>query len=112
MVLSWLRAGVLIDRFTQGLAGLEVRHALLRDGHGLAGAWVAAHARRAVGHGKTAETPDFDALSAHQSIAHGIQDGLDGQLGIALRELGKARRKFIDEIGSGHAAGLYESGRA
>ena len=63
MVLSWLRAGALIDRFTQGLAGLEVRHALLRDGHGLAGAWVAAHARRAVGHGKTAETPDFDALS-------------------------------------------------
>ena len=40
--------GALVYRFAQGFTRLEVRDAHYREGYGVAAAWVAAHARRAV----------------------------------------------------------------
>ena len=91
--------------FAQSLAGLEMRHALGGNLNGLAGAGVAAYAGLAVIDGKAAKAANFNAVTAHQSIAHCIQNGFDGQFGIALVELAKLGGKFFDEIGSGHRDG-------
>ena len=73
-------------------------YALGRDGYGLAAAGVAPHAWGAVVDGETAKTPDLDAMPTHQGIAHGVQNGLDGVLGIAVGELAKAGGQFFNEV--------------
>ena len=90
--------GALVYRFAQGFAWLEVGYALFRDRHGFAAAWIAAHARRAVVDREAAKAADLDAVPAHQGLAHGIQNGLDGVFGIAVGELAKAGGQFFDEV--------------
>lgn len=92
----------LVNGFTQGFAGLEVGHAFLRNMYGFAAAWVAAHACEAVVDGKAAKAADFNALSAHQGIAHRIQNGFDCEFGVALRQLTETCSQFFDEIRTGH----------
>ncbi|GGH65973.1 hypothetical protein GCM10010975_34330 [Comamonas phosphati] len=75
--------------------------------HGFAAAGVAADAGRAVVDGEAAETADFNPVSVHQGIAHSVQNGFDGLLGIALIELAKPGGKFFDEIGSGHRTARF-----
>src|SRR3569832_675084 len=82
--------GALVDRFAQGLARLEVRHALFGDVHAFARTRVAAHARRAPVDREAAEAADLDAVPAHERGAHRGENRLDGVLGIAMRELRKS----------------------
>ena len=63
-----------------------------------------ADAGLAVIDGKTAKTANFNAVTAHQGITDGIQNGFDGLFGITLVELAKLGGKFFYEIGSGHRA--------
>ena len=58
---------------------------------------------------ETAKAPDLDAVPTHQGIAHRVQYGLDGEFGIAVRELTKAGGQFFDEVGAGH--GVLGHGR-
>src|SRR5690606_42026366 len=76
--------GALVDLLAQGLAGLEVGHALLGNHHALARTRVASDARRAAIDRETAEAPDLDAVALHQGVAHGVEDRLDGELGISV----------------------------
>ena len=92
----------LVHGFAKCLAWLEMRHALFRNGHRLATARIAAHAGWAVVHRKTAKAPDLDAVPSHQGFAHGIQNGFDGEFGIAVRQLTKAGGQFFNEVGAGH----------
>ena len=91
-----------VDRFAQGLARLEVRHQLLGDHHLLAAARVAPDAGRSAVDGEAAEAADLDAVAARQRVRHGVEDGLDGELGVALRELREAFGEMGDEVGAGH----------
>ena len=93
-----------VHGFAQGLARLEVGHPLFRNGHTFPAAGVAAHAGRAVVDGEAAKAPDFDAVAAHQRVAHGLQDVLDRRLRIAVRELAKTGCQFFHQVGSGHGA--------
>src|SRR5690242_3746843 len=85
-----------IDRLTQGLARLEVRHALLGDLNAFARTRIAPDARRTPVHREAAKTADLDAMATHQGVAHRVKDGLDGVLGVAVRELREAGREFFD----------------
>ena len=38
----------------------------------------------------------------HQGFADGVEQCLDGEFGIAVRELAEAGGKLFNEIGSGH----------
>ncbi len=88
----------LVHGFPQRLSRFEMRHALFRNGHGLAAARITSHAGRAVVHRKAAKAPDLDAVSAHQGVAHGIQDGLDREFCIAVGELTKAFGQLFNEV--------------
>jgi hypothetical protein len=98
--------GLRADGFTQGLARLEVRHAPLGDVHALAGARVAAQARRPAIDREAAEAADLDAVSTDQCVAHRVQNGLDGCIGVALRQLAEALGQQFDEIGTGHVTDI------
>jgi hypothetical protein len=63
---------------------------------------IAAHARRAPVDREAAEAADLDAVAPHQCVAHGVEDGLDGVLGVAVGELAETGGQFFDEVGSGH----------
>ena len=89
LVVGGGRCALEVHGFAQGLAGFEMRHPLFGDVDRFTAAGIAANARRAAGHGEAAKATDLDALAMHQGIAHGILDGFDGVLGIALCELGK-----------------------
>src|SRR6478735_8250149 len=94
--------GLGVDRLAQRLARLEMGHALLGDLHAFTGARIASDARRAPVDREAAEAADLDPMAAHQRVAHGVEDGLDGVFGVAVRELRKAGCEFFDEIGAGH----------
>ena len=72
--------------------------------HAFAGARIAPHARRAPVDREAAEAADLDPVPAHQRVAHGVKNGLDGVFGVAVRELAEARGEFFDEIGAGHGS--------
>src|SRR5690606_1108491 len=72
--------GARIDRFSQGLARLEVGHALFGDLDALARARVAPDAWWTPVHREAAEAADLYAMAAHHGVAHGVEDGLDGVL--------------------------------
>ena len=84
-------------------------HAFFWNGHRFAAARIAAHAGWAMVDGEAAKAPDLDAVPLHQGIAHCVQNGLDGEFGIAVRELTKAGGQFFDEVGAGH--GVLGHGR-
>ena len=44
----------------------------------------------------------LDAITAHQGRSEGIEDHLDGIVGILRHELGKALRQPVDELRFGH----------
>src|SRR3954447_15665398 len=92
----------LVHRFAQRLARLEMRHAVFRDVHAFAGTGIASHARRPAVDREAAEAADLDAVPAHERIAHRVQDGLDGVLGVAVRQLTETGGQFFDEVRSCH----------
>jgi hypothetical protein len=47
-------------------------------------------------HSKAAKTTNFDAMTFAKASGHGIEDGLDGLLGIAQRELPHARSQAFN----------------
>jgi len=94
----------IVDRFTQCLARLEVRHPFLGDGHTFAAARIAPHAGRSPVDRKAAETADLDPMSSHQGVIHRVQDGLDGELGVAMGELAKPIGQFFNKVRTGHEA--------
>ena len=50
-------------------------------------------------------------VAARQGVAHGVQDGLDRELGVALRELREPVREAGDEVRSGHVVLAGGQGR-
>src|ERR1700712_1648570 len=100
---------LLVDGLSQGLARLEVGHQLFRDGDLLAGARVAAHARRAPADRETAESADLDAVSARERVGHRIEHGLDRELGVTHRDLRKTLSELSNKIRSSHAVPKGES---
>jgi len=90
----------------QLLAWLEVWNEFFRDQNLFARTWVAAHAGRAAVDREAAKATNFDSVAPRQGIGHGVQDGLDGKLGVALGELSKALGQASHEIGSSHEEGL------
>ncbi|MPM68801.1 hypothetical protein SDC9_115735 [bioreactor metagenome] len=99
----------LIHGLAQGLARLEVGHTLLGNGYGLAAARVAAHSGRAAGDGEAAKAANFDPMTAHQRVADCVENGFDGDFGIALRQLREAGGQFLNKVRSGHVdiANIY-----
>ena len=95
-----------VDAFAQGFARLEVWNEFFRDQNLFARTWIAAHAGRTTVDGEAAKAPNFDSVAPRQGIGHGVQDGLDGKLGVALGELSKALGQASHEIGSSHEEGL------
>src|SRR4051812_7921353 len=92
----------LVHRLAQRLARLEVRNALLRDVHALAGSRIASHAGRAAVDREAAEAADLDAVAAHQCVAHRVEDGLDGVLRVAMGQLAESGGQFFYEVATGH----------
>ncbi len=90
--------GAPIDRFAQGFSGLEMGHPFFGDGHACTAARVASHARWPAIDGKTAEPPDFNPVSGYQCVVHGVKDGLDGELRIAMGQLAKPVGQLLNEI--------------
>jgi hypothetical protein len=70
--------------------------------HAFPSARVATHALRAPIDRKAAKTPNLNAVSAHQGIAHRIEHGLDGRIGVAVGQLAHTFRQQLNKIGSGH----------
>ena len=91
-------SGALVDFFAQGLARLEMGNALFRNGNAFTAAGVPADTRWAAVDREAAETTDFNAMATFQGVAHGIQNGLDRKLCIAVRQLGKARRQLFYKV--------------
>src|SRR4051812_10804597 len=92
-----------IDPLAQLLAGLEVRHVLLRHVHLLARLRIPAGARRPVIQAEAAEAADLDAMAAEQALRHRIEDHLHGVLGVLRHELRIALREPRDQFRLGHA---------
>src|SRR5258706_5458886 len=95
-----------VDPLAQLLAGLEVRHVLLRHLHLLARLGIAAGARRAVVEAEAAETADLDAVAGEQRVGHGVENHLDGVLGILRHQLRVALREARNELRLGHFSGV------
>ena len=92
----------LVYRFTKRLAGLELQDLPRRDQHAVAVFWIAAQARRMLGHCKAAEPADFDATARAQGAIEGPQNRLDGQFRIREGQLPEATGQCVDEVGSVH----------
>ena len=71
-----------VHGFAQGFAGLEMGNALGGNLHGFARAGISSNAGLAVVDGKAAKAANFDTVATHKGVADGIQNGLDGLLGI------------------------------
>src|SRR5476651_1085336 len=96
------RALIRVHALTQFLAGLEVRHELLRHLHPVARFRIPARARRAIIQPEAAEAANFYALALDQTQGHGIEYGLDRVLGVLGNELRIASRQPRDQFGLGH----------
>jgi hypothetical protein len=94
--------GLLVNRFTQGFARLEMRDTFFRDLHTFTRARIAANTRRAAIDGEAAKTTDLDAMAFDQGFAHGVQDRFDGEFGVTVRQLLKASSQGFNEVGAGH----------
>jgi len=92
-----------INRLAQRFARLEVWNAFLRDGDAFARTRVSAHAWRAAIDRETSETTNLYPVPAHECVAHGIKDCLDGVFCIAVRQLAEPCCQFFDKITSSHA---------
>src|SRR5688500_5489748 len=92
----------LVDQVLQFLAGLEVRDLLRRDADLVAGLGVAALARLATAKPEAAEAAELDLLAAVQRIDDALEDRIDDDLGVLLREV-RDFRDFLDEFRFGHS---------
>jgi hypothetical protein len=48
--------------------------------------------------GEAAKAADLDPVAAHQRIAHGIKNGLDGVLGVSVGELAETVGQFFNKV--------------
>jgi hypothetical protein len=90
--------GAGINGLAQGFAGFEMRHALFRNGHAFAGARVATHAGRPVIDREAAKAAYLYPVTAHQSIAHGVKNGLDGVFGVSVGQLAETVGQFFNKV--------------
>ena len=89
---AWTRAGICSAAdVLEFLAGLEPDGAARRDAHFLARSGVAADAALAGLHLEDAEPAQFDPFAALHRFAHRLEDGLDGDLGPHLGDVGDSR---------------------
>src|SRR5450756_407920 len=84
------------------VAGLEVRHELLRHLDPVARFRIPARTRRAIIQPEAAEAANFDALALDQTQGHGIEYGLDREFGVLGNQLRIASRQPADQFGLGH----------
>src|SRR5262249_15120292 len=90
-----------VDEVLQFLAGFEVRDFLGRDVHLVTGLRIASLPRLAPPQPEAAEPAQADLLPAMQRVHDALEDGVNDDLGVLLREVGHARH-FLDEFGFGH----------
>src|SRR5580698_5118448 len=81
-----------IDPFAQVLAGLEMGYVFAGQCDGLAGLGIASLPRRPEVQREAAETPDLDALTLRQGIAHDLKNLLQRQLNVLGRQMLLLRR--------------------
>src|SRR5580704_5768990 len=90
--------GTTIQPFAQFLAGAEKRRPLFAHRHRLAGARIAAHARRPDLHGKSAKAAQFHAMAISQRLGNAVQHRRDDAFHIAVVKVriarGKPRNQF------------------
>jgi hypothetical protein len=103
---------LVVHCLSQGFARFEVGHPFFRDGHTLSRARVATHAGRASVDRKRPKPPQLDAVPAGQSFAHGIEQSLDRELRIPVRQLAKSQRQSFDQVGARHGLLLSNLARS
>ncbi len=81
----------------QIFAGLEADRFAGRDGDFGSGARVPAHAGLARFDGEDPETAEFDAIPFGERLLHGLENGIDGRLGLGTDEPGPFHHA-LDEI--------------
>src|SRR5512137_3149560 len=86
------------------LARLEPDGPAGRDADFLAGPWVTADAPLPGLHLEDAESAQLDAIAPLHRQAHGVEHGVDGQLGLHLRDVGGPGH-FVDDVDFNHAGG-------
>ncbi len=79
-------------------------YALGGNSHGLAAAGIAPHAWGAVVDGEAAKAAHLNAVPAYQGFADSVEQCLDGEFGIAVRELAKTGGK-IGKVSFGGVSG-------
>ena len=102
------RLRLAVDQFLQFLARLEVRHLLRRNVHLVARLRVAPLARLAPPQPEAAEPAQLDLLAAVQRVDDALEDGVDDDLRVLLREV-RNPRDFLDELRFRHAAGVHSA---
>src|SRR5262249_42141363 len=94
--------GLAVDAQPQALPDLEERDALRMHRDEGAGLRVAPLARLAMLHHEAAESPDLDALAAHEGLGEALEHLVDDDLGVATREARKELHHLVDEIALRH----------
>src|SRR5579875_302764 len=97
-------ARAVVHALAQVLAGLEVRHVLSGERHGLARLRVPPLAGRPEVQREAAESADLDALPLRERIAHDLEDLLERELHILRGQMLLLRRDDLDELGFRHVA--------
>src|SRR5579875_3430890 len=92
-------ARAVVHALAQVLAGLEVRHVLSGERHGLARLRVPPLAGRPEVQREAAESADLDALPLRERIAHDLEDLLERELHILRGQMLLLRRDDLDELG-------------
>src|SRR5690606_32615040 len=85
------------------LAGLELGDVFLAHVDLFAGAWIAAHARRAVLDRKGPETAQFHPSATGQGIADLVENGVDDIFDISMEKVRVFRCELFDEFGFDHS---------
>ena len=93
---------VFVYPIPQLFARLEMRDELTDERDGLTGFRVTAYTRCSVMEGKTAETPDLDAVAGGKRLSHLLEHGLDGQLDILGRKKALLGDDTFDQLRLGH----------
>ena len=89
-----------VEPLAHFLARLEIRDALGRDFHRIAGAGIAALAGVAIAGGKGAEAAKLDAAALLQLVDDGIEDSGDDALNLLDGEIGMVLAEFLHEFGT------------
>ena len=79
-----------------------MRNILGRDLDGLPGFRISAIARQAIMKVEDAESADFDALPAHEAVAHDVKNRLHDNLCIFYDQMRVAFRESLDQLGLRH----------